>query len=176
MPRCAVAMNATVEPQLDRLVETLIAHHVQFVVIGGFAVVAHRHVRATADSDILIPDDQANDSRCVAALRALDAVRDRDGARLDKTHLVGVAHLRARTSAGLVDVMRGGLAPLDFATAAARAITARTPAGESFLIAGLATLVAFKRLAGRPQDLRDLEALEQIHGALPVEPIPGLDS
>ena len=71
--------------------------------------------------------------------------------------------------------MRGGLPPLDFATVAGRAITALTPAGERFLNAGLASLVAFKRLAGRPQDRRDLEELEAIHGPLPVERIPGLD-
>ncbi len=34
----------------------------------------------------------------------------------------------------------------------------------------------FKRLAGRPQDRRDLEELEAFHGELPIEPIPGLDS
>jgi len=169
-------MSQTVEPQLDRLVETLIAHRVQFVVIGGFAVVAHRFVRATNDSDVLVPDDTDNDRRAIAALSALGGLRERDKAPLREQHLAGAAHLRALTSAGLVDVMRGGLAPLDFATVAARAITARTPGGEGFLIAGLASIVAFKRLAGRPQDRRDLEELEAIHGALPIEPTPGLDT
>ncbi len=169
-------MSQTAEPELDRLVETLIAHRVQFVVIGGFAVVAHRFVRATDDSDVLVPNDADNDRRTIAALTALDGVRERDKAPVLERHLAGAAHLRALTSAGLVDVMRGGLAPLDFATVAARAITARTPRGESFLIAGLSSVVAFKRLAGRPQDRRDLEELEAIHGALPIEPIPGLDT
>jgi hypothetical protein len=36
----------------------------------------------------------------------------------------------------------------------------------------LVGLVAFKRLAGRPEDLRDLERLEEIHGPLPIDPVP----
>ncbi len=40
-----------------------------------------------------------------------------------------------------------------------------------------AAVVRFlKRLAGRPQDRLDLSELEAIHGELPLEPIPGLDS
>lgn len=46
----------------------------------------------------------------------------------------------------------------------------------SFRVAGLASLVGFKRLAGRPQDRADLIELEAIHGELPVDPIPGLDT
>jgi len=37
-------------------------------------------------------------------------------------------------------------------------------------------VVGFKRLAGRPQDRLDLTELEAIHGELPLESIPGLDS
>ena len=83
-------MSPAVEPQLDRLVSSLIAHRVEFVVIGGFAVVAHRFVRATNDSDLLVPDDIENDRRCLAALSALSAVRDSDTDRW----------IRAKTPAG----------------------------------------------------------------------------
>jgi hypothetical protein len=40
----------------------------------------------------------------------------------------------------------------------------------------LRSVVGFKRLAGRPQDKRDLEELEDLYGELPMDPIPGLDS
>jgi hypothetical protein len=49
-------------------------------------------------------------------------------------------------------------------------------AGVPFRYAGLATLVAFKRLAGRPHDRLDLEELEAMHGPLPILPVPGLDT
>lgn len=48
--------------------------------------------------------------------------------------------------------------------------------GLEFPVAGLSSIVGFKRLAGRPQDRQDLERLAEIHGELPIEPIPGLDS
>lgn len=47
----------------------------------------------------------------------------------------------------------------------------------SVRIAGLASVVGFKRLAHRPDpDRSDLRNLEAIHGPLPIEPIPGLDN
>ena len=60
-------------------------------------------MRATNDSDLLVPDDIENDRRCLAALSALSAVRDSDKAPLEERHLAGVAHLRA-----LTDVSRTG--------------------------------------------------------------------
>ena len=163
------------EPKLDEAVAALVQRNARFVVIGGFAVIANRFVRATEDVDFLVPDD-ANNDRCVlAALRDLDAVRFRDEAPLRDEHLVGQAHLRATTRAGIVDVMRGGLPPLDFDTVAGAA--ERADYGDvQFLIAGLRSIVGFKRLAGRPRDRNDLIALEEIHGELPIDPIPGLDS
>lgn len=48
--------------------------------------------------------------------------------------------------------------------------------GQPAPIANLRSSVGFKRLAGRPQDKRDLEELEAFHGELPIDPIPGLDA
>lgn len=68
-----------------------------------------------------------------------------------------------------------GVPPLDFATVADRADEVEWE-GQTVRLAGLASLVAFKRLAGRPRDRLDLAELEAIHGPLPIEPIPGLDT
>jgi hypothetical protein len=162
------------DPELDVAVAAMIAEGARFVVIGGFAVIANRFVRATEDIDFLAPDDTANDQRVLAALVTLDGVRLRDGAPLTDQHLLGQAHLRAKTRAGVIDILRGGLPPLDYRTVEERAMRAGGD-GAQFLVAGLSSIVGFKRLAGRPQDRNDLERLAEIHGELPVEPIPGLD-
>jgi hypothetical protein len=47
--------------------------------------------------------------------------------------------------------------------------------GELARFASLRSIVGFKRLAGRPQDRRDLEELEALNGELPEDEIPGLD-
>lgn len=163
------------DPELDVVVEAMVGEGAQFVVVGGFAVIASRFVRATEDIDLLAPDDTANDHRILAALRKLDGVRYRDDAPLRDEHLIGQTHLRARTTAGIVDIIRGGLPPLDYETVEERAEDADY-GGVRFKVAGLASIVGFKRLAGRPRDRNDLEGLAEIYGELPVEPIPGLDS
>jgi hypothetical protein len=163
------------EPKLDEAAAALVAEGARFVVIGGFAVIANRFVRATEDVDFLIPDDDSNDLHVLAALRRLDGVRLRDEAPLIDEHLLGQTHLRALTHAGVIDVMRGGLPPLDFDTVADEAMNAVYDDVE-FSVAGLRSIVGFKRLAGRPRDRNDLIGLEEIHGELPDDPIPGLDS
>lgn len=168
-------MGKHLDPELDVAVAAMVKEGARFVVVGGFAVIANRFVRATEDIDFLAPDDDENDRRVLAAMRRLDAVRFRDSVPLQDEHLIGQTHLRAGTSAGVVDILRGGLPPLDYDTVEKRAMRANY-GGVEFLVAGLQSIVGFKRLAGRPQDRNDLERLAQIHGELPTEPIPGLDT
>ncbi len=161
-------------PDLEAVTGAFAAAGARFVVVGGFAVVANRHVRATRDVDLLIPYDRANDERCVAALSALRALRTRDRRTVALELLAGSSHLRVDTDGGLIDLIREGEPPLDYASAARHALRADLGRG-GFLIAGLVTIVAMKRLADRPQDRNDLLALEAEHGELPIVPIPGVD-
>ena len=62
-----------VDPDLRAVTAALIAVGAEFVVIGGFAVVANDFVRATEDVDLLIPDSPDNDRALDAALTDLDA-------------------------------------------------------------------------------------------------------
>lgn len=166
---------AASDPELDVAVAAMVAEGARFVVVGGFAVIANRFIRATEDVDFLVPDSTENDGRVLAALTKLNGVRFRDNAPLHDDHLVGKTHLRAKTTAGLVDILRGGLPPLDYETVEARAMKADYGNLE-FLVAGLSSIVGFKRLANRPRDRNDLIGLEEIHGELPTELIPGLDN
>jgi hypothetical protein len=162
------------DPELDVAAAAMVSAGARFVVIGGFAVIANRFVRATEDIDFLVPDDPENDLRVLAALRSLGAVRQRDAAPLADGHLIDQEHLRVDTDAGLIDILRGGAAPLDFDTVDSEAMRADYD-GLVFPVAGLRSIVGFKRLAGRPQDRQDLERLAEIHGSLPEDAIPGLD-
>jgi hypothetical protein len=74
----------------------------------------------------------------------------------------------------VIDILRGGLPPLDYDTVEQRAMPAKNGDIE-FLVASLSSIVGFKRLANRPRDRNDLIGLAEIHGELPTEPIPGLD-
>lgn len=161
-------------PELDVAVAAMAAEKARFVVVGGFSVIANRFVRATEDIDFLAPDDDDNDRRILRALAALAGTRLRDDEPLEEKHLIGQTHLRAKTNAGIIDIIRGGLPPLDYETVEKRAMRADY-GGVEFLVAGLSSIVGFKRLANRPRDRNDLIGLEEIHGELPIEKIPGLD-
>jgi len=144
------------------------------VVIGGFSVIYHGYVRSTKDSDLLVPDGAEADERVLRFLDRVEATRLRDGKKLTATDVAGKQHLRLNTRHGIVDLMRGGLPPLDYETVARRAVEDDWE-GAIVRVASLASVVGFKRLAGRAQDRLDLDELEAIYGELPIEPIPGLD-
>jgi hypothetical protein len=162
-------------PDLDGVVADANAVSLAYVVIGGFSVIANGFLRATKDSDLLVPDGVETDEAVLRFLDRTEAVRLRDDKVLTQEDVESVDHLRVRCRHGIVDIMRGGLPPLDYETVAGEAIAAEV-AGEPVQIANLRSIVGFKRLAGRAQDKRDLEELEAFHGELPVDPIPGLDS
>ena len=161
-------------PDLPRAIAAFDAAGARYIVIGGFAVVAHQYVRATEDVDLLIPDDDEHDVKVIAALQLLNA-RRRDGEPVALADLTGREHLRVESDAGLIDLLRAGTPPLDFAAVDAGAIEAVVD-GQAIRVCGLDSLVGFKRLAGRPRDRVDLEELKALNGGtLPLLSIPGLD-
>jgi hypothetical protein len=161
-------------PDLAGVVADATAAELPHVVIGGFAVIAHGYPRATRDSDLLVPDGPEADAAIGRFLELAQAKRFADDKKLTDDDVRDAHHLRVDTRHGVVDIMRGGLPPLDYETVAAGALTASLR-GSAVRVAGLPSLVGFKRLAGRTQDRADLEALERVNGELPIEPIPGLD-
>jgi hypothetical protein len=162
------------DPELDAVCGAFLAAGARFVVIGGFAVVANGFVRATEDVDLLIPTSTDNDRACEEAVLALRGRWTQPDRELEVGELSGKPHSRFLTDRGLVDLVREGEPPLDFETVHFGAVDADLGAG-AFKIAGLASLVAFKRLADRPRDRLDLEELRALHGELPIEPLPRID-
>lgn len=162
-------------PDLAGVVADANAAGLQHVVIGGFAVIAHGYFRATKDSDLLVPDGPEADDAILRFLDMIEAKRFSDGKVLNADDVRGSHHLRVDSHHGVIDIIRGGLPPLDYETVAARAIDG-TWRGTPFRVAALRSLVGFKRLAARGQDRVDLEELEIANGKLPIDPIPGLDT
>ena len=161
-------------PDLDGVVADANAVGLPYVVIGGFSVIANGFVRATKDSNLLVPDGAAADSAILRFLERIEATRLHDDKVLAEDEITAAHHLRVRSRHGIVDLLRGGSPPLDFETVSSRAIEGEA-GGEPAKFASLRSIVGFKRLAGRPQDRRDLEELEALNGKLPEDEIPGLD-
>jgi hypothetical protein len=162
-------------PDLSGVVTDANAVGLDYVVIGGFSVIYHGYVRATKDSDLLVGDGPEADAAVRRFLARVDGTRLADQKTLTEDDIRDAPNLRINSRHGIIDIMRGGLPPLDYETVAERA-EATNWAGQTVRIAALASLVGFKRLANRPQDRLDLTELEAVYGELPVEPIPGIDT
>jgi hypothetical protein len=169
-----MSQDALSGPDLAGVVADADAVGLPYVVIGGFSVIFHGYVRATKDSDLLVPDGAEANAAIMRFLARIDARRFQDDRVLSAEDVAREEHLRVNSGRGIIDIMRGGLPPLDFDTVVARADLVDWN-GQRVRIAALPSVVGFKRLAGRPQDKLDLGELEAIHGELPEEPIPGLD-
>ena len=147
---------------VDRIVDTFRRHGVDFVVIGGIAVLAHGHPRATFDLDFMADLALRNMERLAAALAELRArVRGFDAELLDvdpcdPAQLSSGANWTLVTDAGWLDFMPAATGARDYAEIAADAIDVRDGA---LRIVGLDDLVRMKMAAGRPKDLADVDAI-----------------
>lgn len=154
-------MNASPLALVARLAEAA----VDFVVIGGIAVVAHGHIRTTRDLDITYATEQANldalgqvlvdlDARLRGVTEVLPFVPDGRTRRAAEL-------LTLETTRGALDLLAAPPGAPPYAELRRRAETIEVD-GHSVAIASLDDLVAMKRAAGRPRDQDDIDALEEI--------------
>jgi predicted nucleotidyltransferase len=147
------------------LIAALNEREIPYVIIGGFAVIANGYVRSTEDLDVLVPGSAETTAAVEAICRELGGT-DRDGGELPAGRFTGDQHVRAHTRHGILDIVPEGESPLSFDEIAAGAFEIDVE-GHRARVAGLAHLVALKRLGGRTRDQADLEALQEAHGELP---------
>ena len=62
-----------VNTQLKRIVAALSEHKIRYVIIGGHAVNAHGHVRATEDTDVIFQRPTGSAEPLLFALQELNA-------------------------------------------------------------------------------------------------------
>jgi len=162
------------------IVERLDAAGVRYLIVGGLAVVAHGHVRFTADVDIVLEMSAENLER---ALRTFDGLGYRPrapvtllafadaGQRDEWTRDKGLTVFSLWSSAHTAtEVDLFVASPFDdFDEAYRRAARREIAAGVWAPFVSLDDLIALKRKAGRPQDLLDVEKLVAIRDGEGVE-------
>jgi predicted nucleotidyltransferase len=147
------------------LLRVLVAHGVDFVVVGGIAMIYQGSARLTQDLDICFGPSQANLDVLGQAMIELDAklrgiVEDvpfvPDGPALRR---LSIATFDTRE--GAIDLLRepDGAPPYDELRSRADRVETE---GMAILVASLDDLEAMKRAANRPKDRLDLEEIAVI--------------
>lgn len=151
--------------------EALNREGVRYVVVGGMAVVLHGYARLTADLDLAVDLDPTEAAKAVGTLTGLglrptvpvepaDFADPRVRASWVADKGMKVFSLRdPENPLRAVDMFVEN--PVDFGQLWEHS-ESMDLAGSAVRVASLPDLIAMKRLAGRPQDLEDVEALEEI--------------
>jgi len=157
---------------IEEIVRALNSAGVRYLVVGGLAVVAHGHVRFTADLDLVLDPTPDALLRAIEALSALGyrprapvpfaefADREKRARWIRDKGLTVFSVSSPEHPATEIDLFVE--VPFDFERAFARAARFELSPGLEGTFVGLADLIAMKRAAGRPQDLLDAEALESL--------------
>lgn len=160
----------TEELSADTLLRALADHRVEFIVIGGFAVIAHGYVRATKDLDIVPDPDPENLARLADALSTLNArvrgMEDFDEDELPQPDREGLAlggNFVLDTDGGRLDILQAVEPELTYAELAPNALTV-TALGREIRVCGYRDLVAMKTAADRDEDRLDLKRLREARG------------
>lgn len=159
-------MAETLPPEhldADALLRALIQGGVQFVLIGGFAVGMHGVVRATRDVDIVpdpAPDNLGRLAVVVSALEGRQIGVDTEFLphQPDAAGLAAGGSFQLATIHGQLDVLQEGGAIPAYAELADAALETEYE-GLSIRYCSREHLIAMKRAARRPLDLRDLDEL-----------------
>jgi hypothetical protein len=155
----------------EPLFDTLNAAAVRYVVVGGLATVLHGHARLTADVDLVI-DLAPGEAR--KAIEILTRFGLRARAPVDPLSFADAAVRRDwidgkgmrvfslyDPSNPMLEVDLFAEHPMDFEELWERSETVKLRHAV-VRIASLRDLIQLKQLAGRPQDLADVEALRLI--------------
>jgi hypothetical protein len=157
---------------VETIVRALNDAKVQYLIVGGLAVVAHGYERLTKDVDLVIGLERENIIRGLRALMKTGyhmsiPVTPEDFAdkkkravwrkRKNMIVLKLWSDIHSRTP---IDVFV--YEPFDFAQEYAASKHEKVTASVKAPIVSLKTLLKMKRAAGRPQDLADIADLERI--------------
>jgi hypothetical protein len=147
-------------PIVGRLLEPLVRHGIDFVVVGGIAGSAHGSTYPTFDLDVAYARDRPNVERLVRALAeigvTLRGAPDDLPFQLDVRTFENGLNFTFSTSQGDIDVLGDPGGIKSYAVLRENAAR-RTIAGYEVLVASIDHLIAMKRAANRNKDKLMLE-------------------
>jgi hypothetical protein len=140
----------------ERLLAALANEAVDYVAVGGIALIAHGVVRATLDLDIIPAPAAENLARLAAAIAALQGVpHGEPDTPVTADLLARDANMRFDTDAGQLDVLCAASYRRMYPDLAERSITSAVD-GIPIRLASRNDLIRLKAASGRDRDLLDI--------------------
>jgi predicted nucleotidyltransferase len=137
------------------ILETLIRHEVDFIVIGGVCAVMHGAPVNTFDLDLVHSRTSENLERLLRALEELDAYFREHGERRLRpslSHLASSGHQLLLTNAGPLDLLGTISNDLGYDELLPDTLISTVREGFKVRLLNLATLIAVKEELGRDKD------------------------
>ena len=141
-------------PHYKELLQLLNESQVEFLIVGGFAVMKYGEPRYTKDLDLWVHNSAQNSTRVVEALKRFGAPIEHDGitaetfAEKQVVYQIGVAPVR-------IDILTT-ITGVEFSDAWKRKVSS-TFFGVPVHFISLEDLIANKQALGRSSDLKDLK-------------------
>jgi len=145
-------------PDFKELLLSFLEHEVEYLIIGGYAVMKYSEPRYTKDLDIWVGDSVENSVRVFRALASFGAPLAHDGvtpetfAKEGVVYQIGVAPVRIDISTQITGV--------SFSEAWKNRVK-DVVYGVPVNFISLDDLIANKRATGRTSDLKDLEGIKR---------------
>jgi hypothetical protein len=145
------------QPDFRELLALFNAHHVEYLIVGGYALAFHGAPRFTGDLDIFVKPEAANAQRILTALEAFGfaavGLTPGDFECPDQVVQLGVPPVR-------IDLITS-ITGVSWEEAWAGRVTGRYGDIPVYYI-GREQFVANKRATGRTKDVADLEVLGEV--------------
>ena len=142
-------------PDFDEFIGSLIAHGVEFLVVGAYALAFHGAPRFTGDLDILVRPAIDNAARLLTALEAF-------GFPLTDLSPEAISDRRRMLQMGVPPVqihVMSAISGVEWDEAWSDRVEGSLGSNRVQFL-GRETFLRNKRAAGRPKDLADIDALE----------------
>ncbi len=147
------------------VIKALDTNHVKYALVGGYAVSLHGAVRGTLDIDIILRFEEEQFIKAEAALNSIGLqaklpITAKEVFKFRKEYiknrnLTAWSFVNPRTPAELVDI----IITHDLSTQRTKRVRVQQ---TSISLLSLSDLIRMKQEAGRPQDLADIEALQEL--------------
>ena len=153
------------------LLHSLSAGHVQYVLVGGMAVQLHGFMRSTFGIDLVLAMNDENMARFIEVAKRFGLVPSipvaieslRNSSQIEQWHrekgMLAFALREPQAGGGVVDILVRPEVP--FEQLMKNAVAGKL-FGKQVWIAAIDDLLTMKRIANRPKDRLDIEALQKI--------------